>query len=184
MSTSNKTMRNARNDAPPDPLAAPAAAATAALQPGNPETESVQRLIAGNLDSADGLDLAADNVRERSLEELCRHTASIRRRHAVELQRGIAERGAVTHKTGSWLAGLRRLFTRIAGKLRRRPTPLMLHACEREEDHLRDEYEQAVAVAHSASLRQMILRQQAHVTHTQRVLHDLRMAAEAKEESA
>lgn len=145
------------------------------------QLDTVQSLVECNLDAAAGLEQFGADHRDDRLRRRLLDLAEIRRRHAEELQREIAESGARAEQSGSWRAGVCRLWLHLRGMFHPDPDDLWLRRCVRADREMLAIYTEAIArVAedHAATL-QVLRRQQAHVQHTIDVLDDLRRLRQA-----
>ena len=104
----------------------------------------VNDLIATTIDSADGYERSAENVRGTTFERLFSDFAQERRQIVGQLQEHVRQMGGKPEAEGSLTAGLHRRFEDLRRAFSGNSDKAVIEEVERGEDHLKSKYQEAL----------------------------------------
>jgi uncharacterized protein (TIGR02284 family) len=104
----------------------------------------VNDLITTTIDSADGYERSAENVRGTTFERLFSEFAQERRQIVGRLQDHVRQMGGKPEEDGSLAAGLHRRFEDLRRAFSGNSDKAVIEEVERGEDHLKSKYQDAL----------------------------------------
>jgi uncharacterized protein (TIGR02284 family) len=130
----------------------------------NSETVAeIKDLVQSNIDSRDGLHLAADLAEDFRLKITFEQTALEHEQQADELARYIPWQGGAGRPEGSVAASVHRAWMNLKAKLTGNDGYMLLSEAEAAEDAIRDAYEIALAETREGAVHDTLARHHAAV---------------------
>lgn len=108
------------------------------------EIAIINDLIVTTIDSADGYERSAENVRGTTFERLFSGFAQERRQIVGKLQEHVRQLGGKAEDEGSLTAGLHRPFEDLRRAISSGGDKAVIEEVERGEDHLKSKYQEAL----------------------------------------
>ena len=141
--------------------------------------ENVKNLHQANIDSADGFESTANELKDQDLAMAFRRWASERRQQAAELANLVECNADEVDREGSWLAGLHRAYISLRTAVTNDDRQAILEEAERGEDHIKDAYEEVLKGEPGTAISDVLHRQYARVKETHDRVRDLRDACKS-----
>jgi len=138
--------------------------------------DKLQKLIRVNIDSHDGFNEAAKEIKDSTLADLFRQLASERSALATELQNYVEWNGEEPEDDGSVAAAIHRLWIDIRGKLSGGDAYAVLAEAERGEDQIKHAYEDVLQETAGSAMNDVLQSQYAIVKAGHDKIRDLRDA--------
>lgn len=135
----------------------------------------LQGLIRTNIDSRDGFLEAAENVEDSALAQLFRETASQRGDQVSELSSLVAVNSEEPKQSGTSAAAMHRAWMDLRTALGGGRTAVLSEA-ERGEDHIRDQYQDAIKKCSISPVSDVLHRHFIQVKASHDRIRDLRDA--------
>jgi uncharacterized protein (TIGR02284 family) len=120
-------------------------------------------LLQLNVDSENGFNEAAEQLKEKSIVGLFIQLANQRKQNAIELQSCVSSQGEEPANEGSFVAALHRAWLQVRSLLSGGDTHAILSEAERGEDAIKGAYEEAIRVIKNGEVYSMISRQYSQV---------------------
>lgn len=138
--------------------------------------ENVEELHQANIDSADGFEYAADQVKDSELANHFRNWAKQRRTQAAELESVCGCNGKEVDREKSWLAALHQSYLSLKTAVTSDDKQAILNEAERGEDHIKGAYEDVLKDTPGSAINDILQRQYANVKATHDQVRDKRDA--------
>jgi len=154
----------------------------------NPETkcdlkadviDNIQKLHQANIDSAEGFEEAAKQIKNADLAADFRNWSQQRTKQAKELAGLVECNGKHADCDTSWLADLHRAYTSLRTSLSSDDEHAILAEAERGEDHIKDAYEEVLKDTPGTAVNDVLQQQYAEVKKTHDRVRDLRDACKS-----
>ena len=139
-------------------------------------TEALQDLIGVNIDSAQGLESAAEAVDNKDIAALFREIASERRKHADRLSSEVKIEGETPRRIGSFRAQMHRWWVQFRGLVQDGDAHAILVEAERCEDRIKHEYERVLIETAGSAVNDVLQEQHAAVKRRHDLVRDMRDA--------
>lgn len=146
----------------------------------NEETVAgIQKLIRYNIDSANGFEEAASEIKTDSIASLFRTLAADRHKLGAELQTFVEFNGEEPVDSGSALAAVHRTWIGIRSKLSGGDAYPILCEAEKGEDYIKGAYEDVLKDTAGSAMNDVLTRQYAEVKKGHDRVRDLRDSLKA-----
>lgn len=138
--------------------------------------DNVEELHQANIDSAEGFEYAAEQVKDTGLASDFRGWAKQRRTQASELESVCGCNGKEVNREKSWLAGLHQTYMSLKTAVTSDDKQAILNEAERGEDHIKAAYEDVLKDTPGSAVNDILQRQYANVKATHDQVRDKRDA--------
>lgn len=136
--------------------------------------DQLHDLIEVNVDAAQGMTTAAEEVKDADLKAFFRQVAMERDRFAAELRAELPPTESARDDDGTALAKIHRWWIELKGSLSSDSRHTILVEAERGEDHIKKLYSEALVAARGTRVHGLIAEQSVRVTAVHDRVRDLR----------
>ena len=136
--------------------------------------DKLQELIQINIDSYNGFNDAADQIKDTALAELFRDLGAERSAQASELQSLVAANFEDPKDEGSFAAAAHRVWMDLRTALSSDNIQTVLDEAERGEDYIKGKYEEVLKETAGSAVNDVLQRQYAAVKMTHDRVRDMR----------
>lgn len=140
------------------------------------EIEQLQDLIQVNIDSCNLFEDAAEQIDNEQVATLFRDIAHQRRANAAEIKQLVQGAGETPEEHGSFGGQTREVWLKFRSALNGGDPYIVLVEAERSEDHVKDEYEEAIRKTGGSPASQVLHHHFARIKQQHDAVRDLRDA--------
>jgi uncharacterized protein (TIGR02284 family) len=144
------------------------------------DIDELQELIRVNIDSCNLFDDAAKQIDHPQVSALFRDIAHQRRANAAELTELVQAAGGAPEEHGSFGGQTREVWLKFRSALNGGDPYIVLVEAERSEDHVKEEYEEAIRKTGGSPASQALHHQFARIKQQHDAVRDLRDAHKQK----